>query len=76
MVDNADDNADDAADATANYDALLRSMVSIKEANGGKGDDNDAPTAFLLVRFIQNNCLWIDETVVIAIVVVQRRGGA
>jgi hypothetical protein len=74
-VDDADDDADDATDASANNNAMPRSMPSIKEANSSKGDDDDAPNALLLARFIQNFCLWIDGTVVIAIVVVRRRGG-
>jgi hypothetical protein len=52
MADNAADDADDAAaTATNNNNAVLpRSMPSIEEANGGKGDDDDAPIALLLVR--------------------------
>jgi hypothetical protein len=56
MADNAANDADDAmaAAAAANNDALPRSMLLIKEAKGGEGDDNDAPIALLLARFIQN----------------------
>jgi hypothetical protein len=70
------DDADDAtAAATADDDAVLpRSMPSIEEADGGKGDDDDAPIALLLARFIQNFRLRIDGPVVVAIVVVRRRG--
>jgi hypothetical protein len=76
-VDNAANDADDAAAAANDNDqaALPRSMPSIEEANGGKGDDDDVPIALLLARFIQNFCLWINGPVVIAVVVVRRRGG-
>ncbi len=71
------DDADDAAAATANDNdaALPRSMPLIKEADGGKGDDDDAPIELLLARFTQKFCLRIDEPVVVAVVVVRRRGG-
>jgi hypothetical protein len=50
-------------------------MPSIKEADGGKGDDDDAPIALLLPRFIQKICLRINGPIVVAVVVVQQRGG-
>jgi hypothetical protein len=76
MADNAADIADEAvAAAAATANALPRSMPSIKEAKIGKGDDNDAPTALLLARFIQNFCLRIDGPVIVAVVVVRWRGG-
>jgi hypothetical protein len=50
-------------------------MPSIKEANGGEGDKDGAPITLLLARFIQFFCLQIDGPVVVAIVVVWRRGG-
>ncbi len=54
MANNAADDADDATAAAAdNDDALPTSMPLIKEANGGEGDNNDAPTTLLLARFIQ-----------------------
>jgi hypothetical protein len=60
MVDNTANDADDTAAAGAtDNDASPRFMPSIEEAGGGKGDDNDTPTAFLLVRFIKKknaNC--------------------
>jgi hypothetical protein len=74
-ADNAARNADDAVAAAANNDALPRSIPLIKEADGGEGDDNDAPTALLLARFIQNFCLWIDGPVVVAVIVVPQWGG-
>ncbi len=58
MADDAANNADDAAAAATN-NALPRTMPSI-EFDSSKGDDDDAPTAMLLARFIQNFCLWID----------------
>jgi hypothetical protein len=50
-------------------------MPSIKEADGGEGDDDDAPIALLLARLIQNFRLRIDGPVVVAVVEVRRRGG-
>jgi hypothetical protein len=73
-ADDAAKNSDDAAAATTNDDALPRSMLLIKEANGGKGGDNDAPIALLLARFIQKICLWIDGPIVVTVVVVRRQG--
>jgi hypothetical protein len=46
-------------------------MPSIEEADGGEGDDDDAPIALLLARFIQNFRLRIDGPVVVAVVVVR-----
>jgi hypothetical protein len=76
-ADNAANNANEAAAAAAadNDTVLPRSMLLIKEANSSKGDDNDAPIALLLARFIQNFCLRIDGPIVVAIVVVRRQGG-
>jgi hypothetical protein len=77
MADDAANDADDAAAAAANNNdaALPRSMPLIEEANGGEGDDNDAPIALLLARFIQKFCLQIDGPVFFAVIVVQRQGG-
>ena len=50
-------------------------MPSIEEADGGEGDDDYAPIALLLARFIQNFRLRIDGPVVVAVFVVRRRGG-
>jgi hypothetical protein len=79
-ADDAADDADDAAAAAAaatnnNNAAFPRSIPLIKEADGSKGDDDDAPIALLLARFIQNFCLSIDGPVVVAVVVIQRWGG-
>jgi hypothetical protein len=58
MADNAANDVDDtAAAASANNKASPRSMPLIEEADGGKGDDNDALNTFLLERFIQFFCL-------------------
>ncbi len=76
MADDVAEDADDAPATTAPANNVLpRSMPSIEEANGGKGDDDDAPTALLLARFIQNFYLWINGPIVVAVVVVRRRGG-
>jgi hypothetical protein len=77
MADDAVDNADDAAApaTTANDAALPRSIPSIKEADGGKEGDDDAPITLILMRFIQNFCLRIDGPIAVAIFVVRRRGG-
>jgi hypothetical protein len=66
-ADDAADNADDAAAPTTNDNnaTLPRSMPLIKEADGGKGDDDDAPIALLLVRFIQFFCLRIDGPIIV-----------
>jgi hypothetical protein len=77
MADDAANDVDDAAAAATaeDNDALPRSMPLIKEADGSKGDDNDAPTALLLSRFIQNFCLWINGPVVVSVLVVRRWRG-
>ncbi len=76
MADDAADIVDEAAAAASTTAAALpRSKPSIKEAKIGKGGDNDAPTTLLLARFIQKFCLQINGPVVVAVVVVRRRGG-
>jgi hypothetical protein len=77
MVDDAANNLDDAAvnAAAAAEDALPRSMPPMEKANGDEGDEDDAPTALLLARFIQNFHLQISGPVVVAVVMVRRQGG-
>jgi hypothetical protein len=75
-ADNVANDADDAAAAAADVDKTLpRSMLSIKEADGGKGDDDDAPTAMLLAKLTQNFRLRINGPVIVAVVMVRRQGG-
>jgi len=55
----ADEDADDDDAAAADEDedddaASPRSMPSIEDADGGVGDDDIAPAALLLARFIRN----------------------
>jgi hypothetical protein len=71
----ANDADDDAASAAAANDALPRFMPLIKEVNGSKGDEDDAPTTLLLAMFIQNFCFRINGPVIVAIIMVQRWGG-